>query len=236
MNTGTEVVLHGAGSLAKADWVAKRDAMLADAAMVDIVDNDEKLEWAGRLQAQITKHVKALAEERLALTRPIEALKKDIIAQEKELAADLDRELERIKRLNSDYATFLAKKAEEARRQAELEARRIAEMEFARRVEAEAAAAAADAAGEEYQPMPEPEPIQSPQIVVPSGPKTSANSFVEKWEFEIIDPNAVPREFCAIDDKKIRAWLQYQKSSGADIERIRVDGLRLYKTMSVRSR
>lgn len=60
-------------------------------------------------------------------------------------------------------------------------------------------------------PMPEPEAL----IVKPVGGTVRGNmsstAIIEGWDYEIIDPDAVPRELCSPDLKKIKAKHKYDK-------------------------
>lgn len=67
-------------------------------------------------------------------------------------------------------------------------------------------------------------------------PKTSANRMVERWDFAIVDANAVPRELCSPDEKKIRAFLASKKAEGYKADQLVVNGLRISATVQVQSR
>jgi hypothetical protein len=257
METAVVTIDAGAEALAKkTEWIAKRDQLIIQAAAVPCVTNAEELERAGKLQTAISKAIKELESARMELTRQLDNRKKEIMAQERDMVGALESELARIKSMNSDYATAQAAKVEEARRKAELEARIAAEAEFKRQQEEEAARLAAEekafadqqkasalfGSAVTVKPVePAPVPVAPPPpppkpVFIPPAPKTSANKFTEVWKFEVVDPNAVPREFCTVDESVIRKWLAFQKSLGQDIATLKVNGLRLYKEMQVGSR
>jgi hypothetical protein len=221
----------------RVEWIAKRDALAARAVAVMTVATDSDLETAGKLQTEITRLLKDLETARMALTRPIDERKREIMAQEKELAAALEKELFRLKKLNGDYATRKAAEAEAARRRIEAEARAQAEREQAAIEEQAKKSASLFGPVATFAPAPAAAtaPVM-PAAPIPQAPRTSANSFVETWKFDVTDQLQVPREFLAIDEGAIRAWLAYQKKLGADIAALQVPGLRLYKETQVRAK
>lgn len=207
-------------------WLADRDDMLAAAKGVAAVATDADLETAGEVQTRISKALKTLEAERKAVTAPLDDAKKQIMAQEKKLAKPLSDELARLKALTSAYATECARRIEEERRRREEEERRAAE----------AAVAAEDADPFGFSAAPaEPVPAVQP-LPLPSMPHTSSNRMVERWDFEILDANAVPRELCSPDEKKIRAFLMSKKAEGYKADELRVGGLKFTATVQVQSR
>ena len=204
-------------------WLAERSDLLARAANVATVNDDYSLEVAGEVQTAISKAVKRLEAERKSVTAPLDDAKKQIMAQEKKLAAPLNTELARLKALTSAYATECARRIEEERRRRELEERRAAE----------AALAVEDNPFAPVAPTPIPAAAPMPPSV---RPKTSSNRMVERWDFAIVDANAVPREFCSPDEKKIRAFLASKKAEGYKADEIHVDGLKISATVQVQSR
>ena len=67
-------------------------------------------------------------------------------------------------------------------------------------------------------------------------PKTSSNHMVERWDFAIVDANAVPRELRSPDEKKIRAFLAARKAEGYKADQLSVKGLKISATVQVQSR
>ena len=224
----------GTCSLATADfaaWLAKRDALVASAAAVAAVRNDADFAAAGELQAAISKAVKSLEAERKRVTFPLDETKKAIMAEEKRLAAPLVKELERIKALNSAYATECARRREEEMRRCE----------DAERAAAEAALAAEEAAandpyGFNAPPPSVPTPPTPDFALVPDMPRSAHNRVVEKWDFQITDETLVPRELCSPDERKIRAQLANLKAEGYKADQIDIKGLKISATMQVQSR
>jgi hypothetical protein len=223
----------------RVEWIAKREALTARAVAVVAVATDSDLETAGKLQTEITRILKDLEAARMALTRPIDAMKKDIMAQETQLAATLEKELFRLKKLNGDYATKKAAEAEAARKRIQAEARAQAERDQAVIDEQTRKSASLFGPAATFQPAPvqapAPAPVQ-PAAPIPQAPKTSANSFPEAWKFEITDQLQVPREFLTVDEGKIRAWIACQKKLGVEIQNLKAAGLRFFKETQVRAK
>lgn len=207
------------------EWNEKKNYYLEAAKNIVTVVTDEDLSSAGEVQTAISKLIKKLNTERMAVTSPLEDLKKQFIAEEKRLVKPLQDELDRIKKLTSAYATECARRIEEERRQAELAERRAAE---------------AALAAEEEDPFGFNAPAPTPAIPVPPPvshmPTTAHNRMVEKWEFEVVDANAVPAELCSPDEKKIRAFLAARKAEGYKADQVLVNGLKIISTVQVQSR
>ena len=206
-------------------WMAERDVMLSLAKEVTTVDSDSSLEVAGELQSKISKALKAREAERKAVTSPLDEMKKRVMAEEKKLAKPLSDELARLKALTSAYATECARRIEEERCRREQEERRAAE----------AAVAAEDADPFGFNTADVPAPVAAP-MPTPSMPHTSSNRMVERWDFAVVDANAVPRELCSPDEKKIRAFIASKKAEGYKADEISVAGLRISATVQVQSR
>jgi hypothetical protein len=58
--------------------------------------------------------------------------------------------------------------------------------------------------------------------IVPAAPKVDGVSHRENWKFEVIDANAIPREYLSIDEKKLGAVVRALKGS------TRIAGIRVY--------
>jgi hypothetical protein len=205
-------------------WKRDKDDCLEAAKLYPTISSDDDIDRAGEIQTNISKLIKKLEAERKAITSPIDEAKKKILAEEKRLVQPLAKELDRLKKITSAYATECARRIEEERRQAELAERRAAE----------AAVAAEDAdpfgfnAPATHHAMPIPQ--------VSSMPKTSCNRMVERWDFEILDANAVPKELCSPDPAKIRAFLASRKAEGYKADQVLVNGLKIISTVQVQSR
>jgi hypothetical protein len=55
-------------------------------------------------------------------------------------------------------------------------------------------------------------------------------SYAAVWMFEIVDRNAIPREFLMPDDKKIRQYVKAMKGAGE------IPGIRIYEDKTARVR
>lgn len=62
---------------------------------------------------------------------------------------------------------------------------------------------------------------------IPDTPESKGVSFTEFWTYEVVDLAAVPRDFLAVDDRKVRTAIK--KSGGS------IPGLRVYKETRVRA-
>lgn len=211
------------------DWIAERDALVAKAKDVKNVTNADEFESAGAIQAKGQKLIKKLENTRKEVTGPLDEIKKQIMAQEKAMRKDIETEVARIQRLTSAYATEQARKAEEERRRIEEAERKAAEAQVAAE-----AAAAADPFGFNAPAA----PVVTPVIPVATVHKahSTSNRVVEKWDFTVVDANAVPREFLSVDETKIRAFLQAKKAEGYKADQVVINGLKISATMQVYSR
>lgn len=237
--------VNGNALAEQAEWIANRQTALEQASTVTRVETEEDLNRAGEIQTRIGKLVKELETKRMEITRPLDDVKKQIMSAEKEMVKSLSTEHDRLKQLNNAYATKKMLEAEaERKRVDELNRKAQAEQaEAQRKAQEEADAKAAKAAeifgtGAVTACAPVAPAVPPPPQFVPltTAPRSSSNRITYEWKFEVVDANAVPRELLTVDEKKIRAQLDYYKSMGADIDTLQVAGLRLYKEASVGSR
>jgi hypothetical protein len=229
-------LLPDANSLKKAEWVARRDAVVSRAAAIISVSSDQDLEVSGKAQTEMTKSLKELERARMDITRQIDSVKKGFMDQEKELAAPILAELDRIKSLNTRYATEKMRAAEESRKREEAERMAAYEREQAAKNDVETKARALFGSSVIVAPQVQPPAPAQPVQPMAQAPRTSSNSFVETWKFEVMDVRVIPREFMSPDDAKIRSWLNSQKTMGADLAALVVPGVRLYKEAQVRAK
>ena len=208
-----------------AEWNRNKTECLEAAKLYPVIQSNDDLDRAGEIQTNISKLIKKLETERKAITSPLDEAKKKIMAEEKRLVKPLADELDRLKKITSAYATECARRIEEERRQAEL----------AERHAAEAAVAAEDADPFGFNAPATPPPAM-PIPQVSSMPKTSCNRMVERWDFEVLDANAVPKELCSPDPAKIRAFLASRKAEGYKADQVLVNGLKIISTVQVQSR
>lgn len=216
-------------NLQAAEWTAERDSLVAKAKEIVAVTDNEQFETAGAIQAKGTKLISKLEKIRKEITAPLDEIKKDIMSQEKALRVDIEKEVARIKKLTTAYATEQARKAEEERRRIEEAERKAAEAQVAAE-----AAAAADPYGFNAPAAVAPTPyIPSPTV---EKAHSTNNRVVEKWDFTVLDANVVPREFLSVDETKIRAFLAAKKAEGYKADQISIAGIKISSTMQVYSR
>lgn len=197
-------------NLARATWMDARDKALAAAMAIAEVKDDATFAAAGDAIEALGKLRKELETERKKVTAPLDYMKKQVMKQEKELAAGIEEARERLRAAAGAYAT-----AREAERQRQIEAR------------AEAAAQdemALDAFGGT---------LAQPQVVVDPRLKADAVRTVTVWDFEITDETKLDRKFLSPDMAKIRAFVQFAKTQGMDPAAIMEPGLRISKTVRV---
>lgn len=195
----------------------------ADLSLISAVTDDASARKAKSAVKAVKDVVKSIADKRLDLTRKADAWKKAIIDQERSLTNAANTEISRVNALLSAYVTAKAE-AEAAARAAD-EAKRAAELAEAQRIaEAEAALT-----GKEIVvpvPVSEREASASKPIVQGVAARTV-------WTFDIVDPDAVPRAYCAPDEKAIRAYMDAAKKSGASIESLSIPGVTFRKEIRV---
>ncbi len=221
----SEVIQFDANPLAKKEeWIADKEAALDNAALIQVVDTKERAECSVGVQNTIRKLIKDLEKERLAVTRPIDAFKKTITDQEKELVADLKAEQARIKSLNDAFATQQAAELERKRiAQAEEDCRRQQE-EMQRQMQAEEAFGPGAVIAQD-----EPETRE----YIPEKVKFAGGTVRKKWSFRAVRLEEIPRQFLILDEAKVRAHIKYCESMGVDPE---IQGIRFEATMSVGGR
>ncbi len=209
------------------DWIAKRDSLIAKLQTFDKIVDDADYRAAGALDTEAKKAISELSKMRLNVTRQLDAVKKDIMNQEKELVNGLVAEQTRVNKLLTDYYAALCRKREE-------EERRIAEQQ---RREAEAAAAAATPVNPfDFAATPEtaaPVPVPATQV-----PRTDTNRGSKTFNFRIVDATQVPREFCTPDERLVRAYVQQQKTlTGGDESLVKqVPGILIFAEYKVSAR
>ncbi len=232
-------------SLEAVQWQQQRADVLERGKLIESVADNDQLDTVTRIAKEAKTLVKTLANKRLELTRPLDAAKKSLMDFEKSETKSLNALIEKLDGMAAAYAREQARKAEEERLRIEAAERARAEAELAARQKAEEEAARAAAANSAFglegtpvapvAPTPPPPPVLTPVPTVQKAHSSSA-SFTEVWKYEIIDPNAVPRELCSPDDAKIRACLAARKAEGYKTDQVLITGLRIYADMQVRAR
>ena len=222
-----KIIEFNPSQLIKEEWINKKEAALASALEIKVVNSDDDLKISGALQTGINKLIKSLGRERLNCTRPIDDLKKEITNLEKGEVKELTTELNRLKSLNNIYATKIMREQQEARRIAEEKAQAEASKLAAEQMELKKQAQ--DIFGEEAEFIPQPVevPVALPKI---EKPKTTANKFIKVWSCEIMDSALIPRQFLIVDESKIRAYVKMQKDQAV------IPGVRTWEEVSVQSK
>jgi flagellar biosynthesis GTPase FlhF len=196
-----------------------------------VITSTEEVEAATEVVARISRTRKAVKDQRLKITRPLDQAKKAALDQEKEVLAPLEP-LDRMLRdgIGNFHALQERKRRQEQeriereRREAEAKARAEAEAaeREARRLEYEAGRRKTEEAQARQEEKAE-EALQAAEVarlqekvaqeapvkkVESSGPTTRTASGTAStrmvWGFEIIDSSEIPRNFLKVDESAIR--------------------------------
>lgn len=219
MSTSNLPTLQNMVELSVVKELADTTAALAP---IVAVESDADARRAKNAVKAVKSVLKVISEARLAATRQADAWKKSVIVQEREFCAAANKEIDRVDKLVGAYVAAKAQSEEEARRAEE--AKRAAELAEAQRIaEAEAALTGKEIAV--------PVPVaEEPQKKTPIVQGVTASTV---WTFDIVDPDAVPRAYCAPDEKAIRAYMDAAKKSGASIESLSIPGVAFRKEIRV---
>ena len=212
MSTDNLPTLQSMVELSVAKELADTTAALAP---ITAVQSDADARRAKNAVKAVKAVVKLIAEARLSATRQADAWKKRVMEQEREFTAAANKEVARVDGLVGEYVTAKAKAEEEARKAEE--AKRLAELQEAQRAAEAEAALTGNAVAVPVQ-MPDEEPQKKTPIVQGVTARTV-------WTFEIVNPDLVPRAYCAPDEKVIREYMNAVKSSGADIDALKIPGV-----------
>ena len=154
--------------------------------------------------------VKVVHDQRMAVTRRIDALKKECMGREAEICAPMNQELERVTKLTAQYVA--ARKAEQEREYIEA---RVREEEERASMEAEAMLTGKAPA----------EIVATPSASAPQGKPVAGVSSRTVWQFDITDASAVPRAYCAPSPELIREYMTAAKRNGAAISQLAIPGI-----------
>ena len=215
---GQEIIIKNI-NLAAQEWVVLRNELPNRSEAIRVVVDDHDFQEATGLVSRLSKQRRELEEQRKSVTSRIDAIKKDIMAQEKELGGGIEQEYSRLRELCSAYATRLAEEREAAER-----ARREAEAEQEMAQEAAQVAFGADAVA-----------VASP-FIPPAPDRLKAAGGVRQvtqYVFEVTDPTLLDRKFLSPDEKKIRAFVQYVKTQGIAPEAVNEPGLKITKKVGI---
>lgn len=207
------------------------------------VTDDDTFAEASRLLKDAKHAVKAVGDYRKSITSVLDAKKKAIMSVEKNATKKVESELDRVQSLVDRYATEVEMRRREAQEKAEREAREAAEkaaaaeMEASKKAEEERKAAAAFGINAPVAVVPAPitDPV-IPSVYIPPKATASTANVVMVVDIVVADPNAVPREFLSVDEKKIRSFIDYQKKNGVPVKDIVINGITITERAQVRAR
>lgn len=159
---------------------------------------------AAELLGWINTNAKTLEEMRLSFTRPLHQAQRTINSFFKKITDPLAK-------ADKDLRAKIGAYRQELRRQQEEEERRL--REEAERLAAEAAAKAATEAANGAAAQLAPPPPPPPPAVVTESPAAVRTGFGTvssriRWDFEVVDPMRVPREYLTVDEQAIRKAVQ----------------------------
>ena len=188
------------------DWIEERDKILSESQAIKVKDQQSFTNAEFTLK-KITGHSNELEKKRKELAAPFMDAQKKIKALADQNRADLEDEKTRLKKGMAKWI-----EAEEAKRKKEEEA--------AARLAAENAKS--DPFGDDAD--------TAPSELVTAAPRKFASSARIVYDFEVVNPNLVPREFCSPDLSKIRTYINSNKDAA------KIDGVDIKKTTKVQSR
>ena len=197
------------------------DQLVAEVSALTIENNEQK-DTAGEalLKCQrLTKAVKAYFEPERAATHLAYKIVTNTI---KKYVDALGKGERAVKQLLADYR----QKQEQDRRQ---EQRRL-EDEARKREEERKLQDAIDSGDDELVDEILDEPIVAPPPMAAPIEATDGISYVDHWDFEILDPKQVPREYLVVDEKKVRGVVKATKGS------VQIPGVRIFCEKRVRGR
>lgn len=196
----------------------KIDTKKADMALIEsnkfltiaesiIVKTPQQAQVAGDWRNKIKTKLKQLDEERKELTRPLDEVKAKIMDKYRPAIDALNTAYKLFDKGLSEYLAIQEQIREEQQRKLEAEAEK-------KRQEAEAKAQEwADKGNEKKSEewFDKADNVIAP--VVPETPKVEGITTRKDWDFEIVDINQVPRDFCIPDEKAIRAYVKATKGT-----------------------
>lgn len=190
------------------------------------ISTNVSYQLAGEELQRIKGAYKRLEDMRLTITKPMDDAKKAVMEFFNGPKEKLTEAETQIKAAMKAYAVELARKEEEERKIAEQAAAderdRIAlaaakAAEEGRRDEAEAIAATVST-------------VVAVPVVSRQTPKVSGITTTKVWKFEITDASLVPREYCIVDEKKVRGVVTALKEAAV------IPGVRIYQEEQISSR
>ena len=189
------------------------------------VRNADEHAHAGELLQRIKGAAKRLIDRRKALTDPIDESRRAAMALFAPQVADLETAERDVKRAIGVYLDV--QEQERRRLQADAEAKARKERE---RLQAQAQAAEKAGKVERSEVLAERAAQVVAPVVVTAPPRVAGQSVRKAWKFEIVDAQAIPREYLVPDESKIRKVVA---ALGADAV---IAGVRVYAETVIASR
>lgn len=191
----------------KAEAALTEANRVLDTAQQVIVKTPQQAQAAGDWRNKIKAKLKQLDEERKELTRPLDEVKAKIMDKYRPAIDKLNAAYKLFDKGLSDYLALQERARQEQQRKLEAEAEK-------KRQEAEAKAKewadkGNDKKAEEW--LDKADNVIAP--VVAEVPKVEGIATRKDWDFEIINPNEVPRDFCIPDEKAIRGFVKATKGT-----------------------
>lgn len=156
----------------------------------------------------------------------LDALKRELLDRERQIDEPMERaENEILKPAMVKYQTEQDRKRKEEEDRLRAEAKK--KEEDARIKDAEALVADGQ---KELADAIMAAPVVVAPVVVPREDSTPGISYREIWKFEVIDPNSVPRDYLAIDEKRIGGVVRALKGE------TRIPGVRVWPEKSIAGR
>lgn len=196
---------------------------LDNARSVNIVTVEQYEAGAAELQA-IKGKWREIDDARKEMKRPIDEAAKRVQAFFSKPLAFLEQAESIIKSKLVAYQNEQERLRREEQRKAEEAARKERE-----RLEAQAAKAAASGKVEKAEQIAERAAAVVAPVIQREAPKVAGIKTREVWQFEVTDPSAVPREYCSVDETKIR------KVVGALKGDTKIAGIRVYSENQIAS-
>ncbi len=191
----------------KAEKALTEANLVLDTAQKVIVKTPQQAQSAGDWRNKIKAKLKQLDEERKELTRPLDDVKAKIMDKYRPAIDALNAAYKLFDKGLSEYLVIQERIRQEQQRKLEAEAEK-------KRQEAEAKAKEWVDKGNEKKAeewLDKANNVIAP--VVPEVPKVEGITTRQDWDFEIVNSNEVPRDFCIPDEKAIRAFVKATKGT-----------------------
>lgn len=201
------------------------NAIVTQAQSLKIVTN-VSYQLAGEELQRIKGALKRLDDVRKAITQPMDAAKKVVMEFFRAPTEKLELAERQIKKEMQSYTIELARKEEEARQAAEQAANDERE-----RIALAAAKAAEEGRHDDADAIAaQVVNVVAAPVVIRQAPKVAGISTTKVWKFEVTDAALVPREYCIVDEKKVRGVVTALKENAV------IPGVRIWSEDQISSR